>query len=102
MKYVGLLLIPLFAVLMIGGPGCTPSQDEPAVKTEQAPEKKIEAPVVEKTEKVVVETEKVEVEVEEPVADPAEAEEAGKGLMDQVKEKAEEEAGEEIEKIEIE
>ena len=87
---------------MIGGPGCTPSQDEPAVKTEPAPEKKVETPVVEKTEKVVVETEKIEVEVEEPVADQAEAEEAGKGLMDQVKDKAEEEAGEEIEKIEIE
>ena len=104
MKYVGLILIPLLVALMLGGPGCTPSQDEPAVKTEQAPEKKVETPVVEKTEKVVVETEKVEVEVEveEPVAEPAEAEEAGKGLLDQVKEKAEEEAGEEIEKIEIE
>ena len=102
MKYFGLILIPLVLALFLGGPGCTQSQDEPAVKMEQAPEKQVEAPVVEEAEKVVVEVDEVEVEVEAPVADAAEAEEAGKGLLDQAKEKAEEEAGEEIEKVEIE
>ena len=101
MKYVGLILIPMLVFLMLGGPGCSQSQDETAVKTEQAPEEQVEAPVVEKTEKVV-ETEEVVVEVEEPVEEPAEAEKEGKGLLDQAKEKAEEEAGEEIEKVEIE
>ena len=95
MKYVGLILVPLLVVLMLGGPGCSQSQDETAVKTEQAPEKQVEAPVVEETEEIVVEE-------EELAADPDETETAGKGLMEQVKEKAEEEAGEEIEKIEIE
>ena len=61
---------------------------------EQAAEKLVEAPVVEE----VVEVDEVVVEVEEP----AEAEEAGKGLMDQIKDKAEEEAGEQIEEVEIE
>ena len=102
MRYFGLILLPLVVALLLGGPGCTQSQDEPAVKMEQAPEKQVEAPVVEEAEEVVVEVEEVEVEAEAPVADTAEAEEAGKGLLDQVKEMAEEEAGEEIEKVEIE
>ena len=95
MKYFGLILIPLLVFLFLGSPGCTQSQDEPAVKMEKAPEQAAGAPVVEKAEEVVA-------EVEEPAADPAEAEKEGKGLMDQLKDKAEEEAGEEIEKIEIE
>jgi hypothetical protein len=97
MKYFGLILIPLLVALFLGGPGCTQSQDEPAVKMEKAPEEAAEAPAAEEAEKVV-EVEEVVVEVEEP----AEAEKEGKGLLDQVKDKAEEEAGEEIEKIEIE
>ncbi len=91
MRYFGLILLPLVVALLLGGPGCTQSQDEPAVKMEQAPEKEVEAPVVEEAEEVVVEVE-----------EPAEAEEAGKGLMDQIKNKAEEEAGEQIEEVEIE
>lgn len=91
MKYFGLILIPLLVALFLGGPGCTQSQDEPAVKMEQAPEKAAEAPAMEEAEEVVVEVE-----------EPAEVEKEGKGLMDQLKDKAEEEAGEEIEKIEIE
>ena len=97
MKYFGLILIPLLLALFIGGPGCTQSQDEPAVKMEKAPEEAAEAPAA---EEVVVEED--EVVVEEPAAEPAVAEEKGKDLMDQLKDKAEEEAGEEIEKIEIE
>ena len=53
MKYFGLILIPLVVALLLGGPGCTQSQDEPAVKMEQAPEKQVEAPVVEEAEEVV-------------------------------------------------
>ena len=102
MKYFGLILIPLVLALFLGGPGCSQSQDEPAVTMEQAPEKAVEVPVVEEAEKVVVEVEEVEVEVEAPVADAAEAEEAGKSLLDQAKEKGEEEAGEQIEQVEIE
>ena len=98
MKYFGLILIPLLIALFLGGPGCTPSQDEPAVKIEKAPEEAAEAPAAEEAEKVAVEVEEVVVEVEEP----AEAEKEGKGLADQLKDKAEEEAGEEIEKVEIE
>jgi len=98
MRYFGLILFPLVVALLLGGPGCTQSQDEPAVKMEQAPEKQVEAPVVEEAKEVVVEVDEVVVEVEEP----AEAEEAGKGLMDQIKEKGEEEAGEQIEQVEIE
>jgi hypothetical protein len=97
MKYFGLILIPLLVALFLGGPGCTQSQDEPAVKMEEASEK-----AAEKAEEVVVEVDEVVVEVEEPAAEPAEAEKEGKGLLDQVKDKAEEEAGEEIEKVEIE
>ena len=102
MKYFGLILIPLLVALFLGAPGCTQSQDEPAVKIEKAPEKAAEAPAAEEAEEVVAEVEEVVVEVEEPAADPAEAEKEGKGLVDQLKDKAEEEAGEEIEKIEIE
>jgi hypothetical protein len=90
MKYFGLILIPLLVALFLGGPGCTQSQDEPAVKMEKAPEKAAEAPSVEEAEEVVVE-----------VDEPAEVEKEGKGLVDQLKDKGEEEAGEEIEKIEI-
>lgn len=97
MKYFGLILIPLLVALFLGGPGCTQSQDEPAVKMEKAPEKAAEAPVPEEAEEVV-EVDEVVVEVEEPAA----AEEEGKGLTDQLKDKAEEEAGEEVEKIEVE
>ena len=107
MRYFGLILIPLVLALFLGGPGCSQSQDEPAVKMEQAPEKAVEVPAVEEVEEVVVEVDEMgdvaevdEVDVEVDV--PAEAEEAGKGLLDQAKEKAEEEAGEEIEKVEIE
>ena len=102
MKYFGLILIPLLVAFFLGGPGCTQSQDEPAVKMEQAPEEAAEAPAAEKAEEVVVEVDEVVVEVEEPAAEPAEAEKEEKGLLDQVKDKAEEEAGEEIEKVEIE
>ena len=102
MRYFGLIMVPLVVVLLLGGPGCTQSQDEPAVKMEQTPEKVVEAPVVEEPEEVVVEVDEVVVEVDEPVADQAEAEKAGKGLMDQIKDKAEEEAGEQIEEVEIE
>ena len=91
MRYFGLILVPLVVALFLVGPGCTPSQDEPAVKMEQVPEKQVEVPVVEEAEEVVVE-----------VDEPAEAEEAGRGLMDQIKDKAEEEAGEQIEEVEIE
>ena len=92
MKYFGLILIPLLVALFLGGPGCTQSQDEPAVKMEKAPEKAAEAPA---PEEVVVEED--EVVVEESAAEPAEVEEKGKGLMDQMKDKAEEKAGEEVE-----
>ncbi len=97
MKYFGLILIPLLVALFLGGPGCTQSQDEPAVKMEKAPEKAAEAPAPEEAEEVV-EVDEVVVEVEEPAA----AEEEGKGLTDQLEDKAEEEAGEEVEKIEVE
>lgn len=100
MKYFGLILIPLLVALFLGGPGCTQSQDEPAVKMEKAPEKAAEAPAAEKANDVVVEED--EVVVEEPAAEPAEAGEEGKGLMNQMKDKAEEEAGKEIEKKEVE
>ena len=102
MKYLGLILIPLLVAFLFGGPGCKQSQNEPEVKMEQAPEKVVEAPVVEEPEEVVVEVDEVDVGVEDPEAVPAEAEKAGKGLMDQVKGKAAEEASEEIEKVEIE
>ena len=107
MKYFGLILIPLVLVLFLGGPGCSQSQDEPAVKMEQAPEKAVEVPAVEEVEEVVVEVDEMgdvaevdEIDVEVDV--PAEAEKTGKGLMDQVKDKAEEEAGEQIDQVEIE
>ncbi len=83
MKYFGLILIPLLVALFIGAPGCTQSQDEPAVKMEKVPEKAAEAPAPEEAGEVVVEEDEVVVEVEEP-AEPGE------------------EAGEEIEKIEVE
>ena len=59
MRYFGLILLPLVVALLLGGPGCTQSQDEPAVKMEQAPEEEVEAPVVEEAEEVVVEVESV-------------------------------------------
>lgn len=107
MRYFGLILFPLVLALFLGGPGCSQSQDEPAVKMDQATEKQVEVPVVEEAEEVVVEVDEMDVVVEVDEMDvevdvPAEAEEAGKGLMGQIKDKAEEEAGEQIEQVEIE
>ena len=72
MKYFGLILIPLLVFLFLGGPGCTQSQDEPAVKIEKAPEEAAKAPAAEEAEEVVVEVDEVVVEVDEPAEEPAE------------------------------
>jgi hypothetical protein len=92
MRYLGLILIPLLAVLVFAGPGCQQAQDEPEVQIEQAVEETVEVPMMEKPpaaveEAEVVVEEEVVVEVEVDV-DP---EKEGSGLVKQLQEKGEEE-----------
>ena len=108
MRYLGLLLIPLVAVLVFAGPGCQQSQDEPKVQIEQAVEDPAAVPMMEKApaameevedEPLIVEEEEIVVEEEEPVAEAAKE---GSGLLKQLKEKGEEEAQKKAGEYEVE
>jgi len=101
MRYLGLVLIPLLAVLIFAGPGCQQAQEEPKVEIEQAVEETVEVP---KTEKAPLAVEEAEVEedivVEEEVdVDP---EKEGSGLLKQLQEKGEEEIKKQAEEQEVE
>ena len=102
MRYLGLILIPLLAVLVFAGPGCQQAQDEPEVQIEQAVEETVEVPVIEKApaaveEAEVVVEEEVDVEVEVDV-DP---EKEGSGLLKQLQEKGEEEIQKQADEQEV-
>ena len=102
MRYLGLILIPLLAVLVFAGPGCQQAQDEPEVQIDEAVEETVKVPVMEKApaaveEAEVVVEEEVDVEVEVDV-DP---EKEGSGLLKQLQEKGEEEAQKQAEEHEV-
>jgi cell envelope opacity-associated protein A len=94
MRYLGLILIPLLAVLVFAGPGCQQAQDEPEVQIEQAVEETVEVPVIEKAPAAVEEAD-VEVEVD---VDP---EKEGSGLVKQLQEKGEEEIQKQADEQEV-
>lgn len=105
MRYLGLALIPLLAVLIFAGPGCQQAQDEPKVEIEQAVEETAEVPIMEKAPAAVEEAdvpameeveEEIDIEVEE---EPAKE---GSGLLEQLKEKGEEEIQKQADEHEVE
>ena len=103
MRYLGLVLIPLLAVLIFAGPGCQQAQDEPKVQIDQAVDKAAEAPVMEKApaavEEVVV---KEEVELDIEVEVDVDPEKEGSDLLKQLQEKGEEEVQKQADEHEVE
>lgn len=101
MRYLGLVLIPLLAVLIFAGPGCQQAQDEPKVQIEQAVEETAEVPMMEKAP-VVIEEVEVEEEAEVEVDVEVETEKEGSDLLKQLKEKGEEEVQKQADEHEVE
>ena len=108
MRYLGLVLIPLLAVVIFAGPGCQQAQDEPEVQIEQAVEETVEVPVIEKAPAAVEEAEveveaeaEVDVEVVEEVEVDVDPEKEGSRILKQLQEKGEEEVQKQAEEHEV-
>lgn len=101
MRCLGLVLIPLLAVLIFAGPGCQQAQDEPKVEIEQAVEETVEVPKIEQAPAAVEEAEVEEDIVVEGEVD-VDPEKEGSGLLKQLQEKGEEEIEKQAEEHEVE
>jgi len=115
MRKMWLIAIPVLLVLVIGGPGCGKSQEEPKTMMEQKIEKKAAAPMMEETKEMAQEaqppamekTQEAAEEAKAPVMEEAQeaAEQAkaeGGALMDTMKQKAVGEANKALEDMDTE
>jgi len=121
MRKMWLIAIPVLLVLVIGGPGCGKSQEEPKTMMEQKIEKKAAAPMMEETKEMAQEAQPPAMEQAQEAEEEAqkagdEAQKAGDeakkaadeakaesgSLMDTMKQKAVGEANKALEDMDTE